>query len=325
MRKVLHVGPANTRGGMGSVIRLLDTEYPEGWTGELMASHADGGWFTILRAWWSVRRNLRKRLRQNDVDIVHIHTASRWSWVRKRMLIRIARKANVPVILSIHSGDFDRYCQKHGKKIKAVCQDSGVHPVVLSSRWQERLGKWIGESTIIANPVPYVDYTLDRNRNSFLLMGRDAPMKGQHIAIKAAEILHDAGHKINVHLTGSSTKHPNIISHGWVDDVDREHLLSTCGTLISPSEWEGLSMTVIEAMARGMPVLASSASEGVFTNSGRIVKRTPQDFANSMLDMLEGDEWGQMAKMGPIEAKEYELSRIVEKWKVLYEKVVTGS
>lgn len=325
MRKVLHVGPANTRGGMGSVIRLLDTEYPEGWTGELMASHADGGWFAVLRAWWSVRRNLRKRLRQNDIDIVHIHTASRWSWVRKRMLIRIARKAKLPVILSIHSGDFDRYCEKYGKNIKNVCQDSGVYPVVLSSRWQEKLRKWIGESTIIANPVPHVDCTLDRDRNSFLLMGRDAPMKGQHIAIKAAEILHDAGHKISVHLTGSSTKHPNIISHGWVDDVEREHLLSTCGTLISPSEWEGLSMTVIEAMARGMPVLATKASEGVFTKSGKIVQRTPEAFANAMQDMLEGDDWNNMAKLGPIEAEEYALSNIVNQWKILYEKVVNKS
>lgn len=325
MRKVLHVGPANTRGGMGSVIRLLDTEYPEGWVGELMPSHADGGWFAVLKAWWNVRRNLRKRLRQNDVDIVHVHTASRWSWIRKRMLIRIARKAKLPVILSIHSGDFDRYCQKHGNSIKSVCQDSGVYPVVLSKEWQERLGKWIGDSTIIANPVPNVIHTSDRNRNSFLLMGRNTQMKGRNIAIDAAKILHDAGHKINVHLAGVSIKNPNIISHGWVENSEREHLLSTCGTLISPSEWEGLSMIVIEAMARGMPVLATKASEGVFTNSGRIVERTPEAFANAMQDMLEGDDWNNMAKLGPIEAEEYALSNILNQWKILYEKVVNDS
>ena len=38
--------------------------------------------------------------------------------------------------------------------------------------------------------------------------------------------------------------------------------MSTCGTLLSPSTWEGLSMSVIESMARGMPVLTSPASEG---------------------------------------------------------------
>ncbi|MEE3083757.1 MAG: glycosyltransferase family 4 protein [Candidatus Thermoplasmatota archaeon] len=325
MSTVLHVGPSNSRGGMGSVIQLLDSEYPEGWNGELMPSHADGGWFAVLRAWWNIRRSLRKRLHQGGIDIVHIHTASRWSWVRKRMLIRIARKAKLPVILSIHSGDFDRHCMKNGKSVSAVCQDSGVYPVVLSNRWKQRLQQWIGESTVIPNPVPHVEPSVNRNRNSFLLMGRNVPMKGQKIVIDAAKILQQQGHQIELHLAGFSSKDAAVINHGWVENNEREELLSTCGTLLSPSEWEGLSMVVIEAMARGMPVLASNASEGVFTNSGKIVERSPEAFASSMLQMLDGDEWTEMAKMGPIEAERYDLSTIVRQWKTLYEKVVNES
>ena len=84
-------------------------------------------------------------------------------------------------------------------------------------------------------------------------------------------------------------------------------------------------MVVIEAMARGMPVIASNASEGVFTKSGKIVERNPEAFANSMLQMVDGDEWTEMAKMGPIEAEPYHLSRNATQWKTLYEKEVNES
>ena len=80
MRTVLHVGPSQTRGGMGAVIQLLAGNPPNGWRAEMMASHSDGGVFPVLKAWWKVRRDLYDRLQRRNVDIVHIHAATRWSW-----------------------------------------------------------------------------------------------------------------------------------------------------------------------------------------------------------------------------------------------------
>ena len=41
MRKVLHVGPCNTPGGMAKVIEILSDNPPEGWTAETWQSHID--------------------------------------------------------------------------------------------------------------------------------------------------------------------------------------------------------------------------------------------------------------------------------------------
>ena len=322
LRTVLHVGPVNSKGGMGAVIQILAANPPINWKAETLPSHADGGKIIALLAWWRVLRRLRKRLKQGRIDLVHIHTASRWSWTRKKMLIKIVRKAGLPVVLSFHSGDFDRHCEKHGEDVRKVCCDQGVHPVLLSTDWQMRLSKWIEESTVIPNPCPDVEINVERDRTTFLLMGRKNPMKGQEIAIQAAAMLIEQGHNVTIHMTGIQKNYPGVIGHGWVDGEDKEHLLSTCGTLLSPSEWEGLSMTIIEAMARGMPIIASEASEGVFSNSGRIVERSPSAFAEAMVEMMDGDQWTEMAESGPKEAEIYRLENVTQQWMALYNQVM---
>ena len=320
MRTVLHVGPSQTRGGMGAVIQLLAANPPEGWTAEMMASHSDGGIIAVLKAWRKVRRSLYERLQQKNVDLVHIHTATRWSWKRKRGLIKIVQSYGVPITLSLHSGDFDRHCKERGPEVHRVC--SKLHTVVLTDTWKERLSPWLSETSVIPNPVPNVPISTGRDRTQFLLMGRSNPMKGQEIAMEATRLLRARGNEITLHLTGIEHEELGIVGHGWIDGEAKEHLMPTCGTLLSPSKWEGLSMAVIESMARGMPVLASETSKDVFEKSGQIIELDAVAFADAMEKMIDGIEWDKMATSGPIEAEKYALDNVVPMWGKLYDGVV---
>ena len=80
-------------------------------------------------------------------------------------------------------------------------------------------------------------------------------------------------------------------------------------------------MSVIEAMARGMPVLASQASQGVFEKSGMIVELTASAFSEAMQQLMEGAQWEKMAAAGPKEAKKYNLNQVVPLWGNLYDEV----
>ena len=81
-------------------------------------------------------------------------------------------------------------------------------------------------------------------------------------------------------------------------------------------------MSVIEAMARGMPVLASHASAGVFKKSGLVVDRDSESLQSAMKQMIEGNLWREMANFGPAEAERYSLEKVIPLWKKLYDEVI---
>ena len=58
MRKVLHVGPCNTPGGMAKVIEILSENPPEGWAAETLNSHSHKGIYSKLVAWRKAKKFL---------------------------------------------------------------------------------------------------------------------------------------------------------------------------------------------------------------------------------------------------------------------------
>jgi glycosyltransferase involved in cell wall biosynthesis len=50
---------------------------------------------------------------------------------------------------------------------------------------------------------------------------------------------------------------PDVVVHSWVDREERDHLLAASDVLVLPSHHEGVPMAILEAMAYGLPVIAT--------------------------------------------------------------------
>ena len=264
MRKVLHVGPCDTPGGMATVMHTLAEFPPEGWEAELLASHAPGGLWAKWRAYLRARRELKRRCSDPGLrpDVVHVHTAADWSWRRKARLIGCL-PVETGVVIHIHSGKFDAWLGKAESKRSAsftkTVQQTKSTVVVLSEAWKEALGPIIGEVLPISNPIPLnmVPSNEPRERNHLLLMGRPDPVKGHDFAIKVAQRLHQERPSLRLSLTGiEDTQHDFVHALGWVSEEEKVRLLQTASLLLLPSTFEGQAMVALEASACGLPIVA---------------------------------------------------------------------
>ena len=234
MRKVLHVGPCDTAGGMATVMHTLAEFPPEGWEAELLASHAPGGLWAKWRAYRLARHELKRRCSDPALrpDVVHVHTAADWSWRRKARLIRIAQLHAVPITLHIHSGRFNDWLDVGGprrkKSLRAIIERKNIVGVVLSRHWAEILNPALGELMHVPNPVvvPVFDDEVIRNKNQMLLLGRNDPVKGHDFAIKIAQSLQQQRPSLRLSITGVEHAHQDVVrALGWVSDLKQKLMI----------------------------------------------------------------------------------------------------
>ena len=239
-------------------------------------------------------RIAKKQIKNGDFDLVHIHSASDWSYRRK---LSIAKVAKAPVVFHIHSGKFDIDTKSELKDYQVVC---------LSEGWCERLKPLIGDSISVPNPV---DAQLKEGvtRGDFtLLMGRNDPVKGHQFA-------YSLGLK-DLRVTGVDEAPEGVTALGWVSEEEKWNLRQTAGCLIVPSDYEGQPMVILEALAAGCPVVAS-------TN----VPDLPECVKSMALDDVAG--WKE-AISHPIQSgleeavAKHQISVVTKQWGEIYDNII---
>jgi glycosyltransferase involved in cell wall biosynthesis len=145
----------------------------------------------------------------------------------------------------------------------------------------------------------------DRGTVRVLFVGRLAPNKGVPDLLAAVEELDRRGvaEAFRVDIVGGgplldrlrfANRRSNVQFRGKVGDSDLEELYASADVLVLPTLFEGMPTVVLEAMARGLPVLVTdvgASKELVDSTNGEIIpKRDP----GSLADALE-----RMRDLGP--------------------------
>jgi len=184
----------------------------------------------------------------------------------------------VPTILHLHGGEFpifyERECGSLSKKFVRYVFDKVSRIVVLSSTWKT----WVqGISAnphveVIYNPVLMPDKTQiweTRRHGTVLFMGQIQKQKGIYDLLEAAAKVSavNPDFRLLVGGEGELTKAQACVAElgvgdkvqllGWINGVDKERYLAEAMVYVLPSYFEGLPMSILEAMAVGLPVLST--------------------------------------------------------------------
>ena len=204
---------------------------------------------------------------------------------------------NVPVVLHIHSGKFDRFCKGiFGSSVKKELGKPNRAVIVLEDRWIRKLDEWLPTNTSVVrnHSIPVIgreNFTRE-GKIKLLLLSRHSSVKGQMFAIEILRFLKSKKVPASLTITGFPKKGRSRALNfdgdldllGWVSEKRKRELIASSDFLLSPSKYEGSSMSVIESIVSGLPCIVSEASrETIFNNDLVVSEFSTELWANKIL------------------------------------------
>jgi glycosyltransferase involved in cell wall biosynthesis len=209
--------------------------------------------------------------------IVHAHTSSRASFVRKSLLLLIARGAGCQTVFHLHGGNFREYVYQESGALKRRwirhTLERSSRVVALSDTWAEFLRGFAPRArvTVLPNTVPLPplpDPALEVP-GRILFLGRLEAAKGIDELLAAFAQLAPRFPKARLALGGEGdaghvrrrATELGILERvellGWMGPEARDAELARAAVFCLPSHIEGLPMSMLEAMAAARPVVVS--------------------------------------------------------------------
>lgn len=335
---IVMVGPGlSVRGGVSGVERLLLDALPEDVRATHIASMVEGGKWTKSVTFVKSLAQLALELRRRP-DVVHIHFASGASNVRKIILARLAMAFGANVIMHAHGGGYQKHWAQMSPAARSVTLSTLLRAkrlVVLGDGWRaffESIGIPRHRIVVAPNPVVLpesVPARPDDGKVRFVYFGLLTARKGVFDLLEAvAKLSPECKARVQFVLAGNGDAaqlRDRAIQLGvqdvveirdWVDPVERDRLLAAANAFVLPSHTEGLPMSLLEAMAWGLPPISTpvgSIPEYVITGANGILVPpgdVPQ-LAQAIETLVAGDEqrkhMGRLARatVEPLCVKQY--------------------
>ncbi|WP_211107309.1 glycosyltransferase family 4 protein [Azospirillum thermophilum] len=278
------VSPGGTRekGGMGRVVDNFTSDLRQHCPEvpfEVVDSYGPGSFrlmpFYFARA--AVR--LAGGFASGKAQLVHIHMAEYGSVLRKGLLVALARLFRVPVVLHLHGGRLPKQYEESGPLMRWAIRQvmaASSEVVVLGEFWRH----WVADSfggavrriTLLHNAVPGPARPVKRDASApvrLLFLGRLIKLKGIDVLLSAlaSPACRDKPWVVTIAGDGDlETYRAQAVSlgiadrvrfTGWLDQDGCRRELAGADVLVQPSMFEGLPMSVLEAMAEGLAIVAT--------------------------------------------------------------------
>lgn len=250
---------------------------------------------------------LIKVFKEYEPDVVHSHLyAGKYAHIAAS-LCRIPGK--VYTIHNIATKEAGRLNRLFNRFLFKHCN---VIPVALSGEIQKSVMIEYGMGSVFT-PVVFNGVPMEKchkkkdyaGNKKLLHVGRFATAKNHEVLVKSIANLVESGHEVQLDLYGQgeleeSTKdlvkklhmENNIKFCGLTDDI--YSIMEQCDIFVLPSIYEGMPMTLIEAMGTGMPILASNVGgiPDMIENekSGLLCEPTVDGVVRGLERLIESEE-----------------------------------
>ncbi len=309
-------------------------------------------------AFYYAYKKLREWIKSQPVDIVHSH--SQFADVAA-MLLKLEGKAPV-IVRTLHNGFPLEWMRRPLRRlffsyllfVLLYDREIGVSPHITEYLDRRRLAKILKRSGMMINnavdlsrfhPQPecreYVRQELGVPQNAYLVgtVGRLGIEKGYDILIQAAAQITPRCDDVYFLIVGDgkqaiSLKEQAVMA--GIDDrlifagarSDVERLLGSMDLFVCSSRWEGLSTAILEAMATGVPIVATDipGNRGLLENGKNawiVPVENPQAMASAILNSKgEVEVRREFTRQGHVEVLKYTVDRVADQHGQLYRSIV---
>lgn len=284
----------------------------------------------------------------HQYNVAHIHMSYRGSFVRKRFIINLLTKKNIPIILHMHGSQFkDFYSESPNRRKKQIKETLNKVTIILAlgEQWK-RYYQSISKTYVISldNAVFPKQFNNRTEEKIYITtMGVLSKRKGTYDLIEVASKIKgkvDSKYKFLIAGDGEIEKVKNKIKKlnledmfvipGWVSDQEKiDEIYYKSVIYVLPSYNEGMPMSILEAMSYGLPIISTNIGSipsvvneenGIIIKPGDIEALT-QNIIHLLSNKKELDEI-RRSNSEKVRLK-YNIYTSVEELSKLYEKLTT--
>ncbi len=359
--RVWIVAPHPTsRGGVASVVRqMVRSSLARRYRLAVLPTYRAGSVWTRLRLALTGTTAIATRLVVKPPHLVHLKVASRGSFARKAFVGALCRLRGVPVIVHVHGGGFDRFIEDSPAHVRSLAR--GLlegSPVVLSlsESWAARLRRLFPAARIEVLPNPIeVGRFEDLARERFRLFQEGERPPGPPVGVFLGDVIERKGvfdlvaawSEVARHVPGArlvlagdgeraavraaaraSGVAPLVETPGWVDFEEKRRLLARATVFILPSFFEGVPISLLEAMAAGLPSVVTPVGgvpEAVSDGQAAIVVPAGDRaaLASAIVQIFRSPELARaLGGSGRIRAQEFDLPVFADRVDAVYRRIL---
>jgi glycosyltransferase involved in cell wall biosynthesis len=210
--------------------------------------------------------------------IVHINVAPRGSTWRKYLFWLAARACRAKTVIHLHGSGYDQFYRRQPDVLRRLIRSffrGADRIVVLGEYWRGFVARELAvpheRICIVYNGVPEPTPSAEPKCDPPLIvtMGLVGERKGTDVLIEALSRLPASlGWRAVIGGNGEVEKYRGIAEAaglgdrieflGWVDEDAVDHWLNRASIFVLPSRAENQPVAILEAMARGVPVVSTS-------------------------------------------------------------------